>query len=284
MLIRFTEKIDYLKDEITNGFTLRRHPISFRSDLKKILKYLVPYWKDIGPPTVEIQRLIEIYNSSQSYENFISAMEQLMLIDHNFAIHVNLYTFQKENNYTFMKCFTELRDNQKVNPRHCGLFGRYGIALSKEWGVKNGASPVIYVNPESEITNKLAITVAIADTGSLVAGEKNGIRTSLTSIYNLVSFVETSDNRSEYEWRIIGNTAYGNDLCEPRINKVTFSLSDIVHVVVPEQSNKNDITECLQNKAEIESFKGVMPKIILTDEIVLTEDDLSKINSIYKRS
>ena len=52
-----------------------------------------------------------------------------------------------------MKCFCDIFINKLYT--HMNLYGKYGIALSKEWGLKNQIQPVQYINNSSFIINSI---------------------------------------------------------------------------------------------------------------------------------
>lgn len=37
----------------------------------------------------------------------------------------------------------------------CDVYGHYGIGLTKEWGIRNGVSPVLYPYDQSPLTMRL---------------------------------------------------------------------------------------------------------------------------------
>lgn len=52
-----------------------------------------------------------------------------------------------------MKCFCDIFINKLYE--HMNLYGKYGIALSKEWGLRNQIQPVQYINNSSFIINSI---------------------------------------------------------------------------------------------------------------------------------
>lgn len=52
-----------------------------------------------------------------------------------------------------MVCFCDI-PLSKVK-YHLSFYGSYGIAFSKDWGVKMGISPILYVDPKSETTRSI---------------------------------------------------------------------------------------------------------------------------------
>lgn len=48
-----------------------------------------------------------------------------------------------------MKCFCDINLHKMRN--HLDWYGGYGIAFSKEWGLKNGIQPLQYINPNSKL-------------------------------------------------------------------------------------------------------------------------------------
>src|SRR5687767_2676126 len=53
--------------------------------------------------------------------------------------------------YTPLVSFCDLTIMQLTGDSlHRESYGEYGLGLTKEWGIKNGVSPVIYVHKESQ--------------------------------------------------------------------------------------------------------------------------------------
>lgn len=48
-----------------------------------------------------------------------------------------------------MKCFCDI-NLHRIN-RHLDWYGYYGLAFSKEWGMRNGIQPIQYINPDSAL-------------------------------------------------------------------------------------------------------------------------------------
>src|SRR6478736_2020137 len=65
-----------------------------------------------------------------------------------------------KNHYRFtyipMTSFCDLTIMQLSSDSvHRKNFGEFGIGLTKEWGIRNGVSPVMYVHKESQQTKRL---------------------------------------------------------------------------------------------------------------------------------
>jgi hypothetical protein len=56
--------------------------------------------------------------------------------------------------YIPMKCFCDIP--LSLIAEHASMYGKYGIAFSKEWGENKGLQPVTYYNPDSLITKSIA--------------------------------------------------------------------------------------------------------------------------------
>jgi hypothetical protein len=56
-------------------------------------------------------------------------------------------------NGTPMVCFCDIRLSA-VKP-HMECYGRYAVGLTKEWGIKNGVTPLLYTHPSSPVSQAL---------------------------------------------------------------------------------------------------------------------------------
>ena len=56
-----------------------------------------------------------------------------------------------------MVCFCDIPLSQLVN--HIRIYGRYGLGMSKEWGIRERLNPVIYFNKNSHLAKLLSVIV-----------------------------------------------------------------------------------------------------------------------------
>jgi len=54
-----------------------------------------------------------------------------------------------------MVCFCDIPLSQLVS--HIDTYGKYGLGMSKEWGIKKGLNPVIYFNKNSLLAKRLSV-------------------------------------------------------------------------------------------------------------------------------
>mgnify|MGYP002573155769 CR=1 FL=1 len=59
-----------------------------------------------------------------------------------------------------MKCFCDI--NMHKLGIHLEWYGYYGLAFSKEWGMRNGIQPVQYINPDSKLREDFSIAFSAA--------------------------------------------------------------------------------------------------------------------------
>lgn len=106
-----------------------------------------------------------LFHFTQSAENLISILESGFAPRYcleNFAMFD--FGFEGDNADNFkelavpMVCFCDI-PLSKVK-HHLSLYGDYGIGLSKEWGNRNGVSPVLYVDSESETFKCIQYTIS----------------------------------------------------------------------------------------------------------------------------
>jgi len=185
-----------------------------------------------------------------------------------------------------MKCFTELRDNQKIDSAHTGYFGEYGIAMKPDWASRNGAGQVIYVNPESFLTTALGRLSAIYNSSAHFG--KGGGKWSfhaLRAFFDVWSFFEVSEHRYEYEWRILGKSSFvGNpEGFEVRPSTIGFSLRDMLGLFVP-RSDLDHFRRVLEDKAKVESVSpSLIPPVREVGSVLLSDAERSAVADIFRR-
>lgn len=62
-------------------------------------------------------------------------------------------TFQEDA--TPVVCFCDIPLSQLMN--HINTYGKYGLGMSKVWGIRKGLNPVIYFNKNSHLARKLSV-------------------------------------------------------------------------------------------------------------------------------
>lgn len=62
--------------------------------------------------------------------------------------------------YYPMKCFCDI--NLHRIKEHLDCYGYYGLAFTKEWGMKNGIQPIQYINPDSELRKNFTDSFSMA--------------------------------------------------------------------------------------------------------------------------
>lgn len=158
MFITFTKEFEHFTDNIKNGFLLNEHTVEFKPSTFDLLNSLLPFWDHYnieGKIISEIRQLRDKHHGINNgfWTEFVSKCKS----DFKFNIEINLLLWQIKSAPIKMKCFTEIRDNQKINPEHAGYFGSYGVLMKEDWLLKNNGCPVIYVHNTMSLTNIIGI-------------------------------------------------------------------------------------------------------------------------------
>ncbi len=106
-----------------------------------------------------------------------------------------------------MTCFCDIPLSQTKN--HITNYGKYAIGLSKEWGIKNGVSPVLYAHKNSS-------------TSIIIKNLQNEIKEILKS--EKLNKIDFSDENTEFE---LGE----------KIRILSEGLIDFIKYIKPYQSN-----------------------------------------------
>lgn len=272
--IRFVKEKDYLIDDIVNGFVLREQNIHFRPSIYTIMPSLVEFWKEKGISYEIIDRIM-INFQSMNEPTFWKWLVEEMQADNMFNLNLSYIMTQINRAKIKMKCFTELRDNQKLHPNHRAWFGDYGICLSSNWMRNNRSDRIIYVDPDSEVTNRIGRLMCMLL--SVVDG-----KSTIKAIFDVLAFTEISGNSHEYEWRIVGNHNFAGKSYGTFPDVINFSNDDIIALFVKTQDEVDELLEILKRKQHAEKSKNI-PHVILTDSIFLNDEELKEIENIYNR-
>lgn len=125
MFITFIEKEDYFLDNLKNGFLLREHSVTFDTANPKIFEVVINFWKEYKITGPLITYMIDLHNKYGECNQHFST-ELINHLDSNNTLKQHYYdTFNALKTNVKMKCFTEIRDNQKINEHHTTCFGEY---------------------------------------------------------------------------------------------------------------------------------------------------------------
>jgi len=274
IFIRFLENKNHLINDIKEGFVLRGQPIQFKPSIYKILPSLISFWKNKNIKSSHIQPILDSYYKLSEVE-FWDWLVREMKENPTFNMNLGMMTNQINSATIKMKCFTELRDNQKLHLNHRIFFGNYGISLTKEWIKKNNGDRIIYVDTCSEITNRIAKLM------SMLSSIFNG-KDVINAIFDILSFTEIEENSHEYEWRIVGNHHFAGKSYGNYPDNISFTNDDIKGIYVKQQSDIKEFINILEEKRKIEGSASI-PQVFLTDDIFLTMDEIKEIENIHKR-
>lgn len=260
--VRFVNNKDFLIDDILNGFRLREHSISFRPSLYDLMPNLIEFWNTTGNKSKYIEEIVDNFYK-QDLESFWKWCTLKLESDTDFNFHISIYFNLINNALIKMKCFTELRDNQKIHQTHSTKYGKYGIAFRKEWMIKNKADRVIYVHTNSEVTNRIGRLFTM-----LTSNFYN--KHTILSIFDLLALTEVEEHSHEYEWRIVGNHNYAGKSYGNYPDIISFSTEEIERIYV-ENDSDIDQFENIINEKNIKEGTNYIPLIKNINEIIIPE-------------
>lgn len=173
-----------------------------------------------------------------------------------------------------MVCFSDIPLSQLMS--HIEIYGKYGLGMSKEWGIREGLNPVIYFNKNSNLVKTIsALTDNPFMKGDPTAKAYRGIMQYLKpykgtlyrggcSVKKNVRFYD------EHEWRYApdGNILIANDIktsIQPHIyqnqvklananrkletdkTRLSFNANDIKYIIINEEGQINNMVKELRN-------------------------------------
>jgi hypothetical protein len=272
--IRFVNQKKYLIDDIRKGFKLRKHSISFQPSLSTILPSVIEFWKELNLKPKYADEIVKAYDE-YSDNDFNNWLANKLTSDKNFNAGLSFGMSQIRNAEIKMKCFTELRDNQKLNTNHKNWFGGYGISFSKEWIMKNRGDRVIYVDRNSELTNRIGRILSMLFSF-------NPCSSIIKSAFDVLSFTEIEGNSHEYEWRIVGNHEFAGNSYGDHPDLIPFKNDDITGIYVEHENEIDEFLKILKDKSDIEENKRI-PQIYLNEDVFLSEEEQKAIDRIHGR-
>lgn len=203
-----------------------------------------------------------------------------------------------------MVCFCDTPLSQLKD--HMWTYGKFGIGLTKEWGIRKQLSPILYLpSNDSEFLRQLSMLLEklyeIED--DIDQEKRNNLAIKLSPkltdleyhLYHLFRYLKWYDGPQggrhltfydEKEWRYLHSTekdteifylpeeTYDNDIEREKANMaiydhaVQFTADDIKFLIVPDKSDVNELISYLRSHAQYSlKLNDLIRRIITVEEI-----------------
>jgi hypothetical protein len=200
--------------------------------------------------------------------------------------------------YIPMVCFCDLLFSQIKD--HIDFYGDYGIGLrKKEWGIKKGISPIVYVAPESNSAIQIQGIATIIGSRLKSSSDRNVIRKQLQNFYKFVKpysgdIVNRKNHRkenkvfyNEREWRYVptdfqvlpkkktSKKALDNrNASMQEADKLTFDAKDIKYIIVKRENEIPEFADFIES--QLTQFSESDRKILVSKLISVEQikDDM----------
>ncbi|RZF21735.1 hypothetical protein DAY19_08580 [Halobacteriovorax vibrionivorans] len=288
MFITFTREYKYLIDNIKNGFLFQNHKIEYKPSTEHTLSKLIPLWDEYKIKSPNKDFLVNLYKKHEGINsNFYNELSNKLSNSKAFGVNFLRDLVSYNCDFIGMKCFTEIRNNQKIHPQHTGFFGEYGILMKHEWMIKNGGSPVVYVDPSLQFSNLIGSTLSILQTLDDCTQHLAGFKSTYVhkEIFNVLAFVEVAAHSFEYEWRIVHPFDINklNTEKEEKERRLPFTIKDVHSIFVPNIQEREKLEKDLTYQLK-DIPNNEKPKILLTNNIILSDKDIENIDKILERN
>ena len=186
-------------------------------------------------------------------------------------------------------CFCDIPLSNIQN--HVKNYGYYGLGMSKDWGISNGLSPVMYFIKDSFMGGTI-----LAMSKSAENTEKKKL-ISMLKVYKGVNYIKDEEGKrkrqnsypyyDEREWRYIPSSIAPENVCVfvendadenvSKLNDTTkdkllkFTVDDIKYVVVENSQRDKLLEEIKKMQIYSDKDKEVLMSKILTSELILTD-------------
>ena len=198
-----------------------------------------------------------------------------------------------------MKCFCDI-NMHKLND-HLSWYGYYGLAFSKEWGMKRRIQPIQYMNPNSYLCKDFseAFSAALSEKTGNPSGAVKKVKNAL--LHQLMYYkpysgpftnrntkqVESKCFTDECEWRFVpdvtplgyaqayfdeqilnsgGLLKYSNSMEGRKEISLEFQYSDLKYIIVKTHEDFADLMNAIDSlKLEKNTERELVSKIIIWD-------------------
>ena len=181
-----------------------------------------------------------------------------------------------------MVCFCDI-SLSKLD-KHTAFYGRYGIGMKRDWGIKKGLNPLLYIseksllstslkglfsNPNEHRNTKFYVMTSLAFTKPLKGKMKVGNEVLEKDFYEECEwrYVDTSHGGILHDEANVKGIERNNQLC--RSNALEFKPGDIRYLLVESESDLTKLVDFIYTKMSHFSADDLK---LLTTKIILLKD------------
>ena len=193
-----------------------------------------------------------------------------------------------------MLCFCDINIHRLS--AHLDMYGKYGIAFSKPWGIEAGIQPIQYINPESALCRDISAAFSEAISKVDKSNEDSKVEDYLLTQMFFIKPIEGTMPRNgayikknftdECEWRYIPNVEEidfpqvvieDDKAAIPKLNKslqasecsscwLKFEYPDVKYIILPTWDDFDALCTCFDVNIEDTTIKSkLLSKVIIWD-------------------
>ncbi|NAY92963.1 hypothetical protein GTQ34_13650 [Muricauda sp. JGD-17] len=164
-----------------------------------------------------------------------------------------------------MVCFCDISLSQISN--HIKTYGEYGIGMTKEWGIRNKLNPIIYINPNSNVSESISkLAESVYQALDKYCGEvTKGISDEFMNLSNFLKPYKGNFKRGD---KIYKNVRFYNEREWRYVPKIEFD-SDVGNYLDKSHYSKPEVLQ--EENAKLLDYRlGFKPKDI---KYIFVKDD-----------
>ena len=270
-------------------------------DEKEILSFgnSTPSFADNSIHTASSIQADTLFNFTSQLKYLIDTIEDKMLSPRYVEEDEQYLSLPNIKSLSFpMKCFCDI--NLHRLGEHLSWYGYYGLAFSKEWGMKHGIQPIQYINPESEL--RKSYTKAFTEALQTMAATEYSPSQAIMNNYLLTQLAfykpyqglmlnrvngktEVKCFTDECEWRFVPDLSattykqaydqdeikklyldeYSNSMRRNKDISLQFDYSDIKYIIVKESNDLIPLVACIN---ELENVEPLIKYELISKTIV----------------
>lgn len=240
--------------------------------------------------TPPIQSANTLFHFIGKLEYLISILEREAIVPRYCTETVDYLEIPHKSIAYPMLCFCDINLHKIEN--HISFYGRYGIAFSKEWGIKMGIQPIQYVNKNSYLCKDFSEAFNMALKSSYTDEVQNYLLSQMHFLKPIEGYMKR-DGEDKYknftdecEWRYIPEVAIldlpqvlidseflqmdilNKALVQGNASWLKFAIEDIKYLIIKDRDDFDTVLETILKKSKLNPVDQhkLSSKIILWDE------------------